>query len=195
VKEFTVRYPVTAFVVYAFVVTWVLGVPVGIALGPAEAHNVRNQGIFEQANPANPFSEYSAVHVRYCTGDIHLGDRDATYTIHDDKGESRQFKIHHRGQVNAILACLAPTNLSSDLRQQCRRIVVLPVRKDMHHVRDVLNVCRRIAAHDQEVRFLAGCDRANAIVDAEKRRSLPRRNSDRVERCESGLDEQRNGVV
>ena len=61
-----------------------------------------SQGILDQTNPANPFSEYSTVHVRYCTGDIHLGDRDATYTLRNDKGESRQFEIHHRGQVNAM---------------------------------------------------------------------------------------------
>jgi hypothetical protein len=66
------------------------------------ASNPRSQGILDQTNPANPFSEYSTVHVRYCTGDIHLGDRDATYTLRDDTGESRQFAIHHRGQVNAM---------------------------------------------------------------------------------------------
>ena len=64
--------------------------------------NSRNQGIFEQANPANPFSDYSTVVVRYCTGDIHLGDRDATYTVRTDRGESRQVTIHHRGQLNAM---------------------------------------------------------------------------------------------
>ena len=62
----------------------------------------RNDGIFEQKNPANPFSEYSTVIVRYCTGDIHLGDRDTTYTLRENTGESRQFQIRHRGQVNAM---------------------------------------------------------------------------------------------
>ena len=62
----------------------------------------RNQGIFDQTNPANPFSAYSTVIVRYCTGDIHLGDRDEIYTLRDDTGESRAVTIHHRGQVNAM---------------------------------------------------------------------------------------------
>ena len=62
----------------------------------------RNQGIFDQTNPANPFAGYSTVVVRYCTGDVHLGDHDATYTARDDKGESRKVTIHHRGQVNAL---------------------------------------------------------------------------------------------
>jgi hypothetical protein len=62
----------------------------------------RDQGIFDQTNPANPFADYSTVIVRYCTGDVHLGDRDATYTARDDKGENRNVTIHHRGQVNAL---------------------------------------------------------------------------------------------
>lgn len=66
------------------------------------ASNPRSQGILEGTNPANPFADYSTVHVRYCTGDIHLGDRDATYTLRDDTGESRQFEIRHRGQANAM---------------------------------------------------------------------------------------------
>ena len=40
--------------------------------------------------------------MRYCTGDVHLGDRDAPYTVSNDQGEKRQFTIHHRGQVNAM---------------------------------------------------------------------------------------------
>jgi hypothetical protein len=67
------------------------------------ALNSRNLGIFDQSSPANPFSAYSTVVVPYCTGDIHLGDRDATYTLRNDKDESRQFTIHHRGQVNAMV--------------------------------------------------------------------------------------------
>lgn len=59
------------------------------------------QGIFNLEHPENPFSPYSTVFVRYCTGDVHLGDRDATYTVKSDNGETRQFEIHHRGQVNA----------------------------------------------------------------------------------------------
>ena len=66
------------------------------------ASSPRNGGIFDQTKPENPFSTYSGVIVRYCTGDIHLGDRDATYTVANDKGENRQFVIHHRGQVNAL---------------------------------------------------------------------------------------------
>jgi Pectinacetylesterase len=66
------------------------------------ARSALDEGIFDATNPENPFSTYSAVMVRYCTGDVHLGDREATYTVSNDKGEKRQFTIHHRGQVNAM---------------------------------------------------------------------------------------------
>ena len=66
------------------------------------ARNAGDEGIFDATNPENPFSTCSAVIVRYCTGDVHLGDRDAPYTVSNDQGEKRQFTIHHRGQVNAM---------------------------------------------------------------------------------------------
>ena len=31
-------------------------------------------GIFDFANPENPFADYSFVYVPYCTGDVHLGN-------------------------------------------------------------------------------------------------------------------------
>lgn len=67
----------------------------------AAAKTPRLEGIFEFANPDNPFSAYSAVIVRYCTGDVHFGNRDVTYTIADDTGQSRRFEIRHRGYANA----------------------------------------------------------------------------------------------
>jgi hypothetical protein len=60
-------------------------------------------GIFDLDHPHNPFAEYSMVFVSYCTGDLHLGARDTTYTNEDARG-TRQFLIKHRGQVNAMTA-------------------------------------------------------------------------------------------
>lgn len=60
-------------------------------------------GIFDLAHPDNPFAEYSMVFVSYCTGDVHLGERDTTYTNEDVRGK-RQFEIRHRGQINAMAA-------------------------------------------------------------------------------------------
>ena len=60
-------------------------------------------GIFALADPDNPFADYSMVYVSYCTGDVHLGASDTTYTYEDARGP-RQFVIKHRGQANAITA-------------------------------------------------------------------------------------------
>jgi hypothetical protein len=60
-------------------------------------------GIFDLAHPDNPFAEYSTVFVSYCTGDLHLGASDTTYTNEDARG-TRQSVIKHRGQVNAMTA-------------------------------------------------------------------------------------------
>lgn len=57
-------------------------------------------GAFDLAHPENPFREWSQVFVAYCSGDVHLGDRTATYT--DTAGES--FTIEHRGMANATAA-------------------------------------------------------------------------------------------
>ena len=50
-------------------------------------------GVFDAANEANPFRDYSFVFVPYCTGDIHLGD-----AVHDYGGG---LTVDHKGYVNA----------------------------------------------------------------------------------------------
>lgn len=50
-------------------------------------------GVFDAANEANPFRDYSFVFVPYCTGDIHLGD-----AVHDYGGG---LTVNHVGYVNA----------------------------------------------------------------------------------------------
>jgi hypothetical protein len=54
------------------------------------------KGIFDLANPKNPFANYSMVFVPYCTGDVHLGN------ITKDYGEG--VVIEHKGFVNASAA-------------------------------------------------------------------------------------------
>ena len=50
-------------------------------------------GIFDRSNPDNPFADHTIVFVPYCTGDVHLGNAEVTYS--DD------VVIQHRGAVNA----------------------------------------------------------------------------------------------
>ncbi len=72
-------------------------------------------GIFADGRADNPFADYSVVFVPYCTGDVHIGDRVATYTVaahtvaaKDDVPERQvpehQVTVHHNGWVNSQAA-------------------------------------------------------------------------------------------
>ena len=50
-------------------------------------------GIFDFANPENPFADYSVVYVPYCTGDVHAGNTTEDY--------GNGVVIQHKGFVNA----------------------------------------------------------------------------------------------
>ena len=53
-------------------------------------------GVFDLANPENPFAGWTQVFVTYCTGDAHLGGRDVSYP----KQDGSELTIHHRGKAN-----------------------------------------------------------------------------------------------
>jgi Pectinacetylesterase len=53
-------------------------------------------GIFDFADPRNPFVNHSVVYVPYCTGDVHLGNNDGTY--------APDLTVHHKGYVNGSAA-------------------------------------------------------------------------------------------
>jgi hypothetical protein len=67
----------------------------------------RYDGIFAFDNPENPFAKASFVFAPYCTGDVHLGNRDATYQAPASKSKegkehaAHEVTIHHRGALNA----------------------------------------------------------------------------------------------
>jgi len=56
------------------------------------------KGIYDKTNPQNPLKDWFHVFVPYCTGDIHWGNAQVTYTSKDGR---TSFKINHRGAVNA----------------------------------------------------------------------------------------------
>ncbi len=58
------------------------------------------KGAFDLENPENPFSEWTQVFVSYCTGDVHLGAHDMTYT----KDDGSEITVHHRGKANTMSA-------------------------------------------------------------------------------------------
>ncbi len=57
-------------------------------------------GIFDFANPENPFADYNTVYVSYCTADIHTGDSVADFKDKDGKA----YQINFKGAVNAKAA-------------------------------------------------------------------------------------------
>jgi hypothetical protein len=54
---------------------------------------------FDRNDPRNPFAEWSYVYIPYCTGDVHSGDRVATYSLLADVRS-----YHHVGHTNAMNA-------------------------------------------------------------------------------------------
>jgi Pectinacetylesterase len=64
------------------------------------------KGIFDIANPKNPFADYSMVYVPYCTGDVHLGN------LKKDYGDG--VVIEHKGSVNARAALAGMAKMFPD---------------------------------------------------------------------------------
>lgn len=61
----------------------------------------RANGIFDFANPENPFADYSAVYAAYCTGDVYLGNRVTTYEVPEvEERAARQVTVRHNGLTN-----------------------------------------------------------------------------------------------
>jgi hypothetical protein len=65
---------------------------------PANYHS----GFADLSNPDNPFRDWNAVFVPYCTGDVHWGDSVYTHVSPYDPKDS--ITIHHKGRVNAAVA-------------------------------------------------------------------------------------------
>lgn len=59
----------------------------------------RPVGIFDLDNPENPIADYSMVMVPYCTGDVHVGNRQMTY-VDMEFGGGKRVTVNHRGWVN-----------------------------------------------------------------------------------------------
>lgn len=74
-----------------------LGLNAYTPLAEMDANNAATKGgAFDAANPENPFAGWTQVFVSYCTGDAHLGAKDAAYTTSAGKA----LTIHHRGKAN-----------------------------------------------------------------------------------------------
>jgi len=58
------------------------------------------QGIYDRANPENPFRDFTHVYIPYCTGDLHWGNRTQSY----QGATGNTYAIEHRGAANATAA-------------------------------------------------------------------------------------------
>ncbi|MEM1187900.1 MAG: pectin acetylesterase-family hydrolase [Pseudomonadota bacterium] len=68
-------------------------------------------GVLSSSNGDNPFKKYTQVFVPYCTGDIHFGTKDTTYTLPLGPGVTVPWTIRHRG-VDNFLATIHMLNTS-----------------------------------------------------------------------------------
>jgi hypothetical protein len=62
----------------------------------AEDDPAHRSGIFDFADPRNPFADYSVVYVPYCTADVHVGDAITTY--------APGLTVRHKGYANGTAA-------------------------------------------------------------------------------------------
>ncbi len=54
-------------------------------------------------NPANPVKDWTVVALPYCTGDVHLGSVDRSYTMVGHPAKPSTFTIRHRGYDNFMV--------------------------------------------------------------------------------------------
>lgn len=66
-------------------------------LSDVREHAANLTGVYDRSRADNPYRDWTHVIVPYCTGDIHWGSSDVTYT----KDDGTQFTINHRGAINA----------------------------------------------------------------------------------------------
>jgi len=64
----------------------------------------RLSGIFDLENPENPFRGWTCVFIPYCTGDLHLGDRDVTFEPDSVDAAQGPTLIRYHGHPNANAA-------------------------------------------------------------------------------------------
>jgi hypothetical protein len=58
------------------------------------------RGILDRGHKENPFRDHTMISIPVCTGDVHLGNRDQDYVLHENDGTTRAYTIRHRGQIN-----------------------------------------------------------------------------------------------
>lgn len=60
-----------------------------------------SEGIFNFENTENPFADYDMVFIPYCTGDVHVGAGERSYSYANAAGEEVEYTAHHDGYENS----------------------------------------------------------------------------------------------
>jgi hypothetical protein len=60
------------------------------------------EGVFNFDNSENPFSDFDVIFIPYCTGDVHIGSGEKTYSYKDDAGNDVSYTAHHNGFENTM---------------------------------------------------------------------------------------------
>ncbi len=58
-------------------------------------------GIFDLENGENPFADYNMVFLPYCTGDVHIGGGERTYSYQNAEGQAVEYTAYHNGYENS----------------------------------------------------------------------------------------------
>lgn len=66
---------------------------------PDQFVKIAFQGVMNAGNASNPFKDYDVVFIPYCTGDLHIGSKDMTYT---NPNTGAATVIKHRGYDNVL---------------------------------------------------------------------------------------------
>ncbi len=119
-----------------------------------------SEGIWNTGRPDNIYKNYTKVFIPFCTGDVHWGSRDTTYTLPLGPGVSLPWTIRHRGADNlvAVLDWLKRNGRSN-------------YRLDLGRVRDLTVTGLSAGAYGTLVGFAYFAEetpraRVNAIADA-----------------------------
>ena len=85
---------------YARNVSWMS--PSTFETGDINLDGIRDVGgIYDREHAQNPVKDWYHVYVPYCTGDVHWGNAEYTYTEISGKNVGRDNIIQHKGAVNA----------------------------------------------------------------------------------------------
>ncbi|MEE4278154.1 MAG: pectin acetylesterase-family hydrolase [Halieaceae bacterium] len=121
-------------------------------------------GVFDEDNPDNPYANYTKVFVPYCTGDIHWGSKDTTYTAVLPLVGETEWTIHHRG-VDNLLATLHLLN-TEVMKNRRKPLVDFASAKDITVTGSSAGGYGATLAYPYIAEFAPDARRLNLISDA-----------------------------